>query len=434
MTESLLKFSKSIDATFFSHLRSLADVMWAGGWYGIVLLPVVAMLAINGVRFAAGEFDGDKYKGLLRKFFYSLLLLGFGLFGMPLLEQFATYLNIALVNQVGQVPIRMYDFNKQKMAAAGRRLSTALTEITAKGDAGDAELTEFISGLSAHEKILFDQGTLNAAKDMSHVLLPEESARIQKIMSESGAMDVGTDKVLQDGMTELKNASEMAAKWETFKNMDPDKLMLGAASDDISIIWSPFSDIIAMLFLFVGAVFKVIILFVRGCLLFVFRVALPITVALSFIPSFERAVKDWWENYKVLALMLVTMTCIETLMTASWLVTRGATDIPSAGIVNALVALVGGILYLLTPTITVMLFGGSQAMAGLSQQIMSAGAMMVAVSKMAGSLIYSKSKEGKVGGAAGLGMNIAAGIKELMSKGGDSGGGGGGTPTSRPIV
>ena len=433
MTESLLKFSKTVDATFFSHLRSLADVMWAGGWYGIVLIPVIAMLGVNGVRFMAGEFDGDKYKGLLRKFLYALLFMGFGLFGMPLIEMFSNYVNTELVNQVGQVPDKMYSLNKERVAAAGQRISGAVAELAARGDAGDAELTEFINGLSAHEKILFDQGTLNAAKDMSQVLLPEEANRLQKLMSESGAMDTGTDKVLQDGMAEFKNASAMAAKWETYRDMDPEKLMLGAASDDVSIWRSSFADIIAMVFLFVGTVFKVIILFIRGCLLFVFRVSLPVSIALSFMPTFESAVKDWWENYKTLALMLVTMTAIETLMTASWLATRVAADVPAAGMTNALVALIGGILYLLTPTITVMMFGGSQAMAGLSQQVMSAGAMMTAGAKLTGSMIYNKDKKtGKVGGAYGVGLNIIAGVKEVMKKAGNDGGGSGGaTP---PVV
>jgi hypothetical protein len=431
MTESLLKFSKTVDATFFSHLRSLADVMWAGSWYGIVLIPIIVMLGINGVRFAMGEFDGDKYKGLLRKFFYSLLFLGFGLFGLPLIEMFASYLNVALVNQIGQVPDKMYNLNRQRVAAAGQRISGAVAELSAKGDAGDAELTEFINGLSAHEKILFDQGTLDAAKDMSKVLLPGDAAEIQDIISRSGAMDTETDKVLKDGMTEFKNASEMASKWETFKDMDPEKLMLGVASDEVSLWRSSIADIIAVLFLLVGTVFKIIILFIRGCLLFVFRMALPVSVALSFMPTFENAVKDWWENYKVLALMLVTMTIIETLMTASWLATRVATDVPSAGLTNALVALIGGILYLLTPTITVMMFGGSQAMSGLSQQVISAGAMMVAAAKLTGSMIYNKdAKTGKTGGAVAVGANIIAGVKELMKEGG----GGGTTPPAPPVV
>ncbi|MDR3188578.1 MAG: hypothetical protein LBT94_05270, partial [Prevotellaceae bacterium] len=381
MTESLLRFSKTLDITFFSQLRSLSEMVWAGSWYGIVLLPIIIMLSVNGIRFAVGEFDGDKYKGLLRKFFYSLLFMAFGLFGMPLIELLASYMNTSLVNQVGQVPENMYNINKQKMTAAGQRISGAIAEAAAKGDAGDPEVTEFINGLSAHEKILFDQSTLNAAKDMSNVLLPDEAKHIQHIMSESGAVDKETDKVLQKGMTEFKNASAMAAKWEVYRNMDPESLMLGAASDDVSLWSSSPAEIIAMLFLFIGAVFKIIILFVRGCLLFVFRVSMPIAIALSFVPTFEGAVKDWWENYKTLALMLVTMTCIEALMTASWLISRTSVDVENAGIINALVAFIGGILYLLTPTITVMLFGGSQAMAGLSQQVMSAGAMMVGGAK-----------------------------------------------------
>jgi hypothetical protein len=432
MTESLLKFSKPLDAMFFSQLRTLADVMWTS-WYGIILIPIIIMLSINGIRFAMGEFDGDKLKGLLRKFFYSLLFLGFGLYGMPLVEELATYMNTAVINQVGQVPEKMYSINQQKVAAAGKRISGAIAEAAAKGDAGDPEVTTFINGLTAHEKILFDQGTLDAAKNMSNVLLPEEAAYIQKAMSESGALDTETDKVLKTNMTEFKNAAEMAKKWEVYRDMDPEDLMLGAASDDISIWRASFADIIAMLFLFVGTVFKVIILFIRGCLLFVFRVALPISIALSFMPTFENAVKDWWDSYKTLALMLVTMTIIESLMTASWLATRVSTDIPAAGMTNALVALVGGILYLLTPTITVMLFGGSQAMAGISQQIMTAGTLMVAGAKKASSAIYNKDDKGKVGGAVGVGQQVAAGIKKLMEKDG-GGGSGSGAPPAPPVV
>ncbi|MDR1417273.1 MAG: hypothetical protein LBJ57_07655 [Prevotellaceae bacterium] len=434
MTESLLKFSKTLDGMFFSHLRSLADVLWTGGWYGIALLPVIIMLGINGIRFAAGEFDGDKYRGLLRKFFYSLLFLGFGLYGMPLVEQLATYLNTAVISQVGQVPEKMYSINRDKVAAAGQRISGALAAAAASGDAKDPELTAFIAGLTAHEKILFDQGTLNAAKDMSHVLLPEEVSQLQSIISKSGAIDAEADKALQAGMADLKNASQAAAKWDTYRQMDPEELMLGAASDKVSLWSSSLADIVAMLFLLIGTVFKVIILFIRGCLLFIFRISLPISIALSFMPTFEGAVKEWWENYKTLALMLVTMTCIEALMTASWLATRVATDIPSAGITNALVALIGGILYLLTPTITVMMFGGSQAMAGLSQQVMSAGAIMMAATKMAGSAIYSKNeKTGEVKGAVAVGRNIIAGVKDAIKEKGSSGGGGGGAPTP-PIV
>ncbi|MDR1226909.1 MAG: hypothetical protein LBK47_08450 [Prevotellaceae bacterium] len=430
----LLKFSKSLDETFFSQLRSLSDAMWAGSWYGVVLVPIIIMLAINGIRFAVGEFDGDKYKGLLKKFFYSLLFMAFGLFGMPATELLATYLNTSLVNQVGHIPESMYNVNRQKMAAAGKRVAGALAEAAAKGDAGDPEVTAFINGLSAHERILFDQMTLDAAKDMSNVLLPDEAERLQAMISESGAMSKGTDKVLQSGMTEFKNASKLAEKWEVYRNMDPEKLMLGGASDEISFWSMSFADIVTLLFTLIGALFKLIITFIRGCLLFVFRVSLPISIALSFIPTFEGAVKEWFSNYKTLALMLVTITCIEALMAASWLITRTSVDISSAGFINAVVAFIGGILYLLVPTITVMLFGGSQAMAGLGQQITTTMGVMLGLSKMAGSLMYNKDeKTGKKSGALVIGQNIISGLKDIMKKG-TGGSGGDSGPTPPPVV
>jgi hypothetical protein len=81
-----------------------------------------------------------------------------------------------------------------------------------------------------------------------------------------------------------------------------------------------------------------------------------------------------------------------------------------------------------------MLFGGSQAMAGLSQQVMSAGAMMVGGAKLAGSLMYHKNATtGKKSGALIIGRNILGGIKDAMQKGASGGGGGGGS-TPPPVV
>jgi uncharacterized protein GlcG (DUF336 family) len=83
-----------------------------------------------------------------------------------------------------------------------------------------------------------------------------------------------------------------------------------------------------------------------------------------------------------------------------------------------------------------MMFGGSQAMAGLSQQVMTAGGAMLAVSKMAGSAIYSKDeKTGKKSGALIVGQNIISGLKEVMQKGtGGGGASGGGGSTPPPVV
>jgi hypothetical protein len=128
------------------------------------------------------------------------------------------------------------------------------------------------------------------------------------------------------------------------------------------------------------------------------------------------------------------MIIIETLMSVSWLTSRTAADVPAAGVINALVAFVGGILYLLTPTITVMLFGGSQAMAGISQQLMTGGALMVGGAKIATSAIYHKNQDGTTGGAVSLGVKAlrnAAGT--FRNSGGGSSSGGSGS-NAAPIV
>jgi uncharacterized membrane protein YgcG len=434
MTESLLKFSQRLDGTFFVHLRSLGDTMWWGGWYGIVLLPLIIAFIVNGIRFALGDMQGDQLRSFARKFLYSLLLMGVGLVAMPGIELLSQYLKEVVSAQVGNIPKKMYDMNAEKMKAAGERISGALAEATVTGNAGDAEVSAFINQLDTHERILFDQMTLSTAKDMSKVLLPNEVDRINDMISASGAMDTQMKEALKGDVQNFKNAAAAAEKWGVYKDISPDQLMLGAAGEDVSIWRASFADLIAMLFTFIGAVFKIIILFIRGCLLFIFRTAFPIVVALSFIPTFENALKEWWDNYKTLALMLVTMIVIETLMSVSWLTSRTAADVPAAGIINALVAFVGGILYLLTPTITVMLFGGSQAMAGISQQIMTAGGLMVGSAKIATSAVYHKNQDGTTGGAVSLGVKALRNAVGTFRNSGGGSSGGGSSSNAAPIV
>ncbi|GHU60448.1 hypothetical protein FACS1894121_0480 [Bacteroidia bacterium] len=180
-----------------------------------------------------------------------------------------------------------------------------------------------------------------------------------------------TNDDVTKGMETLERTSKIN---KALASADPRNMEV--EDEDRGIFDWNFADIIATIFMVLGALIKVIIMFVRGVLLIVLRFSLPLVVAMSFVPTFEGAIKEWWESYKTLALWLIPLTIIELVSTTSWVIAQTATTWDGSSMINACVALVCGILYMLAPQITAMMFGGSPAMAGISQPIMSAGAIL----------------------------------------------------------
>lgn len=391
MLEALINFSQMMDAGIFAALNQMVSVAWGAGWYFIILIPLMFLFGVKGIQYAMGDYDGDKLKGELVKLRNSLILLPVGFFGLPLVESLANYLNTVVQNNIADAPKRLYEINKQAYSE-GTKQFVMMLENARELDGGDEEVNKFINSLSSHSKILFDQIVLDAAKSQSMTLSEHEVTELQEVITNSGVTSGKVKDALAKGFSDAEVAFRAANNLEQYQDLDPKKLSSELA--DISI-WHPLTDIIAWIFLVVGNFFKIVILFVRGSLIFVFWIAFPITVALSFVPTMEDSVKEWWSNYKPLVLMLITITLIEALTNLTWIITRGGVTVPYAGITNAMCAFVSGILFLMAPSITVMLFGGGAAFGGIGQQVTTGGAAMLGGAALVkGALFGGKDKQG----------------------------------------
>lgn len=391
MLEGLINFSQAMDAGIFASLNQMVGVVWGAGWYAIILLPLIFLFGGKFIMYAMGKYKGDKLEGEFYKFLSSTMLLIGGFMGIPMVEGVAKYFNIEVQNRVANAPKVLYEMNKQGASAEAKQFVVML-ENARTLDGGDEEVNKFINGLSSHSKMLFDQIVLDAAKNQSMTLSEHEVAQIQEMITNSGAADAGVNAALAEGFGNVEKMVRAADALSQYQDLDPKQLSADLA--DVSL-FSPIGDLVAWLFLVVGTIIKIIILFIRGALMFIFWMAFPITVAMSFIPTMEGAVKEWWDNYKPLALMLISITLIEALTNLVWIITRGGVSVPYAGITNGLCAFVSGILFFMTPTITTMLFGGGSAMSGMGQQIMSGGGMMLLGASYAkGVLFGGKDKQG----------------------------------------
>ncbi|GHT16748.1 hypothetical protein AGMMS4956_19740 [Bacteroidia bacterium] len=423
---SLLNFSKKLDDTFFASLRDVffgeqgtgTNGLW-GTWYAMIASPLLIMFAVKGIQLMMGSIDGQKLQKELRQFGYALLFLGFGMFAMPIIELVAKELNGFMKEKVVNTAGQMYDANAKKLAALKQQESAIQSAVFKSVTGIDPETSEFIRNNTTTENILLDQTAQQEAKKQSQVLDKQDVARLQEIQHESGAADNLTNIILETDIAALKDINKIEAKnktWDAVRNMNPENFEI--ETEDKSLLsWGPV-DIVTSIFTILGALIQVIILFIRGVLLIILRFSLPIVIAMSFFPTFEGVVKEWWESYKSLALWLIPITVIEVISQVSWCVARTNVDIENVGIMNAMTAFVCGILYLLVPTLTSMMFGGSPAMAGISQQIMSAGAVMYSLTKGAAGSIYNvkKDKDGNksVGGLVGFANKVDAGARSVV--------------------
>ncbi len=428
MLEALINFSQAMDAGIFAALNQMVGVAWGAGWYFIILIPIILLFGVKGIKYAMGDYEGEKLKSDFIKFRDSLILLLVGFSGLPLVELGANYLNTVVQNTIANAPKRLYEINKQ-VASEEAKQFVMMLENARDLDGGDEEVNKFIKSLSSHSKILFDQIVLDAAKSQSMTLSEHEVAQIQEIITNSGAADGGINDALAQGFGNVEQAARAASNLEQYQKLDPKKLSADLA--DISV-FSPITDIIAWLFLVIGTFIKIVILFVRGSLIFVFWIAFPVTVALSFVPTMEDSVKEWWSNYKPLILMLIVITFVEALTNLVWIITRGGVNIPYAGITNGLCAFVSGILFLMAPSITVMLFGGGSAMASVGQQVTTGGATMMLGARYAKGILFGgkNSQGGTTPGLFGTLGNLGKLGREVYNtlSGGSGGGSGSNTP------
>jgi hypothetical protein len=352
------------------------------------------------------------------------MLLISGCYILPGIETLAAYINGEVVNMTVNLPKKMYDFSSSRAENHAKELRSAMAAL-ASGTSNDPELKAFLDQRAKESGtigiISFDLECIEAAESQYKTLLPEEIVRIREIISESGAIDAKLKNSLNQKLTNFEVEKQITDNFNAFREANPDNFEAGDMTSEKPLWRKSFSELLAELFTFVGALLALIMKFLRTGILYLFRFALPIVVCLSFLPGEEDAWKKWWQNYKTLALMLVTFTIIESLSRMGWLATRAYAHVDGIATANAVMAFIIGIFYILSPTLTVMMFGGSQTMGSISGQIMGAGALMYGLTRSpAKTIMKDKVNEGE--------------SKAVSAAGGGSGGSGGGDRSITKVV
>jgi hypothetical protein len=407
-----MSFSRWLDDGIFAPLMDMVGMAWGVAWYGMAAVPIFLMLTTKLVWYAMGKYEGGKLKSEFTKLMSTSLLLMVGFAGMPLTEYMVSLFNTELQNTVADAPKRMKEAMKVKASDEAKAFIEKLEQMNASAD--DPQVDKFLNSLSFHSKAILSQQVDSEASRQSKQLSQEEISEIRQLISKSGVKDrVLLNDDLKDDFKKLTNTSDGLARVEALQNLNPDELMEQVSDMDFGLFSGNFiPNVLTFLLLLVGALFKIVIVFMRGALVFIFWMAFPIVVALSFVPTMEDTVKEWWNSFKPILLLTVTLTLIEAI--ANMVMMHNLAEGNVGGITNALAALVVGIMYLMSPQISVMLFGGGSAVAGLGQATTTGGmAMYGGATLVKGALFGGKDKLGNQ--KSGLIGTIGKGIKTAMN-------------------
>lgn len=171
------------------------------------------------------------------------------------------------------------------------------------------------------------------------------------------------------------------------------------------------TEIVVYILEIIGALITLLMTVFQLMLLALFKLGFPIACALSLLPTMEKTWQTWLQGYISIILLGVTMSLIQTLFS---IISASAGIDPGTAVVTLFVT---SIFLLISPAISVMLFGGSAAISGLPQQTMMAGGLIF----KAGQGIYSMatkggsfafSPTGQSGGSTPGGSSSSGGVKD----------------------
>lgn len=286
-----------------------------GSYYALFGFALTAYLTYLGIRITLGLVEGKDTQGAVMQIVFSLMFLLFGYTLIPAMDYF------------GEVAV-------QGISHAMKLNDASATQNT-------------IDKFEALEKIQNEEYQLSET-DIKNV--KEAQAKVDRYEHQSAQID---------NATEFHEDQKSQSVWGWIKG--------GVAS------------FFANIFLFIGAMCKMIITFFILLIKGLLRVTFPIAVCLSLILKADKALEAWWESYITVVMMGVIVAAISG-MQQLMLTDFASTSLDAAQLGIGVMGLAFGAAYMCAPTLTVLCFGGSQAAAQLPQQISSAMVGVISLS------------------------------------------------------
>lgn len=235
----------------------------------------------------------------------------------------------------------------------------------------------FIENSGTLGKDVFEYNLIQEGKDGSKILSKNEADKVDEIISKYG-VNTTTD----DDDPLLASAHEFIKENKT----------------ENKSLWNfSISEFISEVCFFLSTLIQVLIRTIRMFFIILLKFAFPIAVMLSLIPKMEKTWTAWFESYITVLMWGITLSLIIVVSTFLHSALKGA----SAGgqFFIVIFQIVAMFCYILSPTITVMLFGGSQAMNSLTSAMSTSTALFL--------WKYTKQGGGEIGkGSISLGKNI----------------------------
>jgi hypothetical protein len=400
MLSDLVTFIVELEKEFSTSMMGVLNLFWAG-YYGIFLTPAIIYITWFGIRYMAGSLSGDKLKKEFNKIFVFLALAGLGYIGLPLIEQMAQAFNKEIAEREKKIVPGLIKAQEAKIANLKEKYKTAMA-YSGISDQDNNQFNTVVSGMENYlverqayvgpiALIAFDNDVMRETEKASRTLTGNEVTRVGEIITESGAYSYTFQNAVDDQKAIISEVQTLN-KLNRLKDIDPKNY---SATDSFGILDFTLTDLFIVIFEWIGTLFQIVVRVMRMILLIMFRLTLPITLAITLLPTFESALKSWWEGYKTIALMLIPITLVNILTHLAWLISNTIADNMAITLFNAVIAFLSGGLYMITPTLTVIFFGGSQQVASLPQQMIMSGAATGALMVKAGKFLKGGNNQGQ---------------------------------------
>lgn len=338
-------FTSSFTSLFQDHILNMASTFWSG-YYSLFFVPLVLWLTYHGIRYMNGAIKGDVFRKEINRAGVILIFMVVGYTAVPIIEMVGDSIN-------GFLTTTSNKYSGKVIQSIASENSTSL-DLSADTPENRALLAAINKSDMAHYHVLYEMG--QAAKTDHQTLSSKDVQTIETLKQEAGVELNSED--LNTSLFEKK-----------------------APLPDLSLTSFNIVDFMTYILMIVGACLKSLMLILRLFLVALMRFSFPIALSLSLIPTMEKTALTWLESYLTVVLLGVTITLISAISSMSCNIASVSNGI-EVSFLAALIAFMSGIFYLLSPALTVMMFGGSQTVAQLPQQIYFAAMGLISMAKV----------------------------------------------------
>lgn len=358
-------FIAKVNTEFLDVFLDYANAMWVG-YYTLFIGPTALFLGISSVGFMLGKFEGSKLRDLFNKFLRYLFLCLFGYGLLPAVEKMELGIEQIISSQGASAQMTLVDDAVDNASALNEKYKAEVDRLVEKYKAVHGKETNLFG-----QDVTMTNVLLGLKKEVTTNYIaidPMEAKEMDELFIQQGL----TYRALDDAQVANANKAKMQSYFSAESNV--------VESEDSAWYKVTFVEIVTKILSFFAGLLEVLVRMVRMFILIILRFTFPIALALSIIPGMESTIKSWWESYYTILMWGVTLIIVKFIISISASITVGAED-STAAIMGAIFQFVGGVCYLLSPSITVMCFGGNSVVSQLPQQMVQAGAAVMSMTK-----------------------------------------------------